>query len=189
MDNLELRAELERHHHQSYGWALSCCTHDPDEAKEVLQTVFLKILEGKARYGGQAAFQTWLFQVIRKTAAELRRRHWLRRLGLIRYREHADKLLPPEPFSQRLDEDDAQAAFKQALASLPKRQREVLQLVFYHDLSLSQVAVVMSVSLGAARTHYERGKKQLRQKLKSVLYDQSRPESRRHPATLPCAEA
>ena len=59
-------------------------------------------------------------------------------------------------------------AFKGVLAKLPRRQQEVLQLVFYQDLSLQEAAEVMGVSLGSARTHYERGKHRLRELLKEL---------------------
>jgi RNA polymerase sigma factor (sigma-70 family) len=58
-----------------------------------------------------------------------------------------------------------QQRFQQALARLPARQRETLHLVFYQDLSLSEAAEVMNISIGAARQHYERGKKRLRETL------------------------
>ena len=61
MDDIELRAQLEKHHTASYGWALSCCSQNRTEAKDVLQTAYLKILEGRARFGGKSTFRTWLF--------------------------------------------------------------------------------------------------------------------------------
>src|SRR5262245_62382199 len=78
MTTEELTAQLEAHHASSYGWALACCRRDPSEAEEVLQSVYLKVLEGKARFDGRASFKTWLFAVIRKTASDHRRKNVLR---------------------------------------------------------------------------------------------------------------
>jgi RNA polymerase sigma factor (sigma-70 family) len=48
------------------------------------------------------------------------------------------------------------------LAKLPARQREVLHLVFYQDLTIEETAKILHISLGTARTHFERGKTRLR---------------------------
>src|SRR5215475_13732861 len=83
MDENELRMQLEQHHPVSYGWAMSCCSRVPELADDVLQATYLKILQGRARFHGRATFKTWLFAVIRLTALDELRRHWLRRCRLI----------------------------------------------------------------------------------------------------------
>ncbi|HET6671497.1 MAG TPA: RNA polymerase sigma factor [Pyrinomonadaceae bacterium] len=163
MELAELKPELERLHVASFGWALSCCQRDRAEAEDVLQSVYLKILQGKARYRGEASFKTWLFAVIRKTALNERRsrtRRMLRALiGLDRERNcNANHSEPNAEFER----SERQGRFLRALALLSPRQREVLHLVFYEDLSLKESATVMGVSIGSARQHYERGKKRLR---------------------------
>ena len=168
MDSAELQAQLERYHQESFGWARNCCRQYPDEAEGVLQAVYLKILERKAVFDGRASFRTWLFAVIRKTAAEEHRRRALSRLRLVRYPEIAPPASPVESADQAVYRSEIQATLGRALAELPRRQREVLQLVFYHDLSLADAAQVMSVSLGSASRHYDRGKKRLREMMEGA---------------------
>jgi RNA polymerase sigma factor (sigma-70 family) len=165
MNSDELREQLERHHAESYGWARCCCRQDPGEAENVLQTAYLKIFEGKAIFDGRSAFRTWLFAVIRNTAAERRRRKLLEKLRLIRYRETKTPLSEPARAEDAIHSEQIQTSVRRALATLPARQAEVLQLVFYHDLSLAEAAEAMGVSLGSARTHYARGKARLRRSL------------------------
>jgi RNA polymerase sigma factor (sigma-70 family) len=188
MNSVELRSQLERYQRESYGWALGCCSRDATEAENVLQAVYLKILEGKARFDGRAAFKTWLFSVIRRTAADARRRKFFRRLRFARYAEDALLAAREESFDETIYRSEVGELFRRALAALPRRQAEVLQLVFYHELSLSEAAEVMSVSVGSARTHYERGKKRLRGILmESRAFDEQ--GRGRNQATIPSAEA
>ena len=161
MEISDLKAELEALHQASFGWALSCCRHNHAEAEEVLQTVYLKILQGKASYRGECKLQTWLFAVIRKTAISECRKHMLRALKSIAIGSGSSASQP----ELELEHSEMQRRFQAALAQLPARQRETLHLVFYQDLSLSEAAEIMNISVGSVRRHYERGKKRLREAL------------------------
>jgi RNA polymerase sigma-70 factor (ECF subfamily) len=171
MDEHGLREQLEKHHSESFGWALCCCGRDRVRAEEALQRTYLKVLENKARFEGRGSFKTWLFAVIRTTARDERRREALRRIGLLRYEAHSKAQLravqpaTQTPAEQSVERARLQAVFVTALAKLPGRQRQTLQLVFYHDMTLAEAASVMGVSLGSARTHYERAKAALRLRL------------------------
>lgn len=171
MDDAELRAQLELLHPDSYGWALSCCARDHDEAEEVLQIVYLKILTGRAQFDGRALFKTWLFSVIRLTAIDEWRRRVVRRLALMSHGESGVCAARGETADEMVERSQIQALFCRALVALPKRQREVLQLVFYHDLSLQEAADAMGVSVGSARTHYDRGKTRLRRSMQALGVD------------------
>ena len=162
MEISEVKAELEKHHSSGFGWAMSCCGRDPSEAEDVMQAVYLKILDGRARYAGESSFKTWLFAVIRKTAASERRKNFLRKLLLNAGAERLPQAPRTEDPAQALERCETQARFQQALAQLPRRQQQTLHLVFYEELSLQDTAAVIGISVGAVRQHYGRGKTKLR---------------------------
>jgi RNA polymerase sigma factor (sigma-70 family) len=163
MDRAALERALEELHAQSFAWARVCCGRSRADAEDVLQNAYLKVLEGSARYEGRASFRTFLFGVIRYTAAHERRRMWLR--GWTNgngSHAHAD----PRPRADAAVENgERNEQLRAALRTLPRRQLEVLELVFYHDMTIEEAGTVMQVSLGTARTHYERGKKNLLRRL------------------------
>ncbi|MEN8374562.1 MAG: RNA polymerase sigma factor [Gemmatimonadota bacterium] len=161
MTPTELEAQLERLHGDSYGWALNCCGWDRSEAEDVLQTAYLRVVSGQARFGGRSAFKTWLFGVIRRTALESYRRARSHRQSALRL-VRDDVQTPPEDVEARLERAESSRRLVAALGEVSEKQREVLHLVFYQDLSIAEAAQVMGVSLGSARTHYARGKDRLR---------------------------
>jgi RNA polymerase sigma-70 factor (ECF subfamily) len=162
MERSELERELERLHEENWGWALACCGRARELAEEALQSAYLRILSGRARFDGRSSLKTWVFGVIRRTAQDEARLWSARHAGADEAAEVADPAPGADTTVERLDEN---AALVRALAGLSPRQREVLQLVFYHGMTIEEAAGVMHVSLGSARTHYERGKKALAERL------------------------
>jgi RNA polymerase sigma factor (sigma-70 family) len=161
-DPAQQLAEL---HPASFGWALACCRWDREEAEEVLQTAYLKVLDGRARFDERSSFRTWLFAVVRRTAAERRRAGWLRLLGTARWLNGRPRPVPaPDPETEAVDSASV-LGLRQALRELPARQREVVHLVFYQDLTVDEAARVLGISAGSARTHYHRAKAGLRRAL------------------------
>src|SRR3989442_1941919 len=157
-DALEL--ELEGLHAAAFGWALACCAGDRAAAEDALQASYLKILDRSARFDGRSSFRTWLFGVVRRTAAEQRRRAALRRLLPLAVLDAAPDGRP-DP-AAALARAEGTRRLEAALATLSRRQREVLDLVFYQDLSIAEAAAVAGGSVRTAPKPHQCGDKGLR---------------------------
>jgi len=162
MTPAEIEAELERLHAAGFAWALACCRREREDALDVLQTSYLKVLDGRAKFAGHSSLKTFLFGVIRRTASEARRRRAFR------------SLLSAEWGRRRREEPSSEAAASEeririlsALGKLARRQREVLELVFYMGLTVEEAAEALAISVGSARVHYDRGKKRLARQLEA----------------------
>jgi RNA polymerase sigma factor (sigma-70 family) len=60
-----------------------------------------------------------------------------------------------------------------AMRALPERQREVLALRYYLDLSEAEIADARGISRGAVKSHASRGSATLRSLLSEYLEDRS----------------
>lgn len=138
-------------HREAYLWSRQCCHYDDELAKEVLQIVYLKIFENRARYHERSSFRTWLFSVIRNTAIDnMKERQVYYEL------EDAMNVSADEVKEEEVD-------YQAMLRKLPEKQAQVLLLAFYHNMTLDAISEVMELGVGTVRTHYDRGKKNLRE--------------------------
>lgn len=154
----EVLAEL---HESAYRWALVCCGMDADGARETMQTVYLEILTGRASFHGEASLKTWLFAVVRNTALRLANGHR-------RERARVERLAALDAAATAADGGLEQAVAAQtrrriaaALRRLPSRQRLIVELVYFHELSVAEAAAVMGIAVGSARQHFHRAKRAL----------------------------
>ena len=165
MDDTELRNSLISLHSASFAWAMVCC-RDRELAEEVLQSVYVKVLDGHARHAGRSSFRTWLFAVIRNAAHDRRRRQRWNRLARMDF-ESLGQLVDSTDGNHR-PHDDELSLIRAAIRELPDRQQQIAHLVFYEDLTIADAAQVMGVSIDTARQHYARAKDTLRSSLKSL---------------------
>ena len=148
---------LEMHHRDSWGWALACCQWQHSLAEDALQEAYLRVLDGRARFRGKSTERTWFFGIIKHVALELKRSQGRQGWGLFRSGQ-----IETEPPGQDTGlaaavQDESGKQLQHALNALPQRQREVLHLVFYAELTLEQAAHTPGLRPRSARTHDHRG--------------------------------
>ena len=160
------------HHADNFGWALACCAWQREAAEDVLQEAYLRVLDGRAQFSGKSSHRTWFFAVIKRVAADVQRtqrRHEVLNLQIVGEEHRGDESenhSAGQP-GDELQRDQSTGHLRQALLQLSARQREVLHLVFYAELTLEESAESLGISVGSARTHYHRGKERLAELLLS----------------------
>ena len=163
MESDALRDELAQLHSSAFGWAMVCCGRDRDLAADVLQQTYCRILSGDASFAGQSEFSTWVFGVIRNIAREEYRCQQRR---LQRYRFHSEITVQScaavDAGDVTVEQEELFEQLNSALEQLSDRQREVLHLTFYENMTIQQSAHILDIAVGSARQHYERGKASLR---------------------------
>ncbi len=184
MRHADILVFLQEHHRSAYGWALHCCAGDRWDAEGVLHDAYLRVLQGGKEFRGESHPKTWLFALIRITAAQ-RRRRIVRRIRLLQTKLwQGSRVAHVQPAEGALERAQLRERLEAMLNRLPTRQREVLHLVFYQDLSLREVAEVMGVSIGTVRVHYHRGKDALRREIEESGLGHGRSWKQSNPKTV-----
>ncbi len=144
---------------------------DVGTAEEVVQDAFVA-MHGK---WGRLREPDKALAYLRRAVVN-RSRSVLRHRGVVA-RHLAKEAGRGEPTAPSADEAtmdaDRRAAVLDALAALPRRQREVLVLRHYLDLSEAEIADALSISRGAVKSHASRGAAALRGRL-AFLHEEQR---------------
>jgi RNA polymerase sigma-70 factor (sigma-E family) len=138
--------------------------HDQGVAEEVVQDCFIAL----HRHWGQLRDPDRALSYLRRSVVNRSRSH-LRHLTVVK--NHAEREATPEPMAGADHTAYALArrvVILEALRRLPQRQREVLALRYYLDLTEAEIADTLGISRGAVKSHASRGAAALR----AVLADE-----------------
>ncbi|MEU8259129.1 SigE family RNA polymerase sigma factor [Micromonospora sp. NPDC048999] len=128
-------------------------------AEDLLQTALTKTYLAWKRLGGIEAIEPYARRVLVNTSTSWWRRRW--------HGERPTEVLPEragvDEIEQQLDRD----ALWRHLQALPARQRAVLVLRFYEDMSEAQTAALLEISPGTVKSQTSRALSTLRRRLGS----------------------
>lgn len=172
-----LFAEVVRQHQQLVYTTCLGFTHNPQEAEDLSQEVFITVFQHLINFKGQSKLSTWLYRIsINTSLNHLRNRK--KKSFFKRFEEliATDRLemaskqasLADNP-EQKLILNQEEEAIQNAIESLSKNQRIAFTLSKYDDLSQGEIAEIMQISIGAVEQHLQRAKANLRKKL-SIHY-------------------
>lgn len=141
---------FEKYRNDVYRLAISY-THSVQEAEDICQTVFLKLIEQENITPGKE--KAWLMQVTANQCRSLLRSSWWEKtVGL-------DEMFPDEQKS-----DD----FMLTIERLKPKYRVVVYLYYYEEYSTEEVAGILKIKRSAVTTRLSRARKILMDQLKEA---------------------
>lgn len=140
---------------------------DHAEAEDVAQEVFLRVWKHAGAWQpGKAKFETWMHRVAMNLCLDR-----LRRNG-----RQGGEISPETPdgrasATRALDDRQRRERVRDALQSLPERQRAALVLCYYQDRSNIEAADILGVSVDALESLLSRARRTLKSALSAERAD------------------
>jgi len=151
------------------------------DAENLCQETFFRVVRAKKKYEVTALFKTWLFRIALNLCHDrLRRMKHRSHLSLNAQALSQDdgdiKLqeLIPDPSSdlvKHVEADELEALVQGAIASLPENEHLVVILKEYQGLKHSEIADIMNLPIGTAKSLNHRAHKKLRKILAKYVGD------------------
>lgn len=150
-------------------------TGNREQAEDLFQEVWMRVLVRGSQYNGQARFETWLFTIARNLLIDQRRKRTMSSLDEL-FETGGDDDRPmafevadgdPTPFDHFANLEDRER-IAAALLQLDTLHREVLVLRFHEELSLDEIAKVTKAPLSTVKSRLYRGLAMIKPKLEQT---------------------
>lgn len=166
-DGEALAPLMERHYRRLYRVALAYL-RNPDDALEAVQETFVKAYVGAARWDARAEVGPWLTRIavnhaIDRYRSARRRRRSEEPLG---EGDHDSRLVSGLPGPElSAERRELARRLDAALSALSPRQRAVLVLRHYEEMTLPEIAEALRLNLGTVKSTLHRGVERLKERL------------------------
>jgi RNA polymerase sigma-70 factor (ECF subfamily) len=152
-----------RHHVRVYRFILRLI-RDEAAAEDLISEVFLDVWRQAGRFEGRAAVSTWLLAIARFKALSSLRRKPEQELDEETAEAIEDTADTPDVTLQKKETGEV---LRECLAELSAEHREIIDLVYYHEKSVEEVAEIVGIPEATVKTRMFYARKKLAELLKA----------------------
>jgi RNA polymerase sigma-70 factor (ECF subfamily) len=163
-DQRAMQVLYARHHVRVYRFVLRL-TQDRSLAEDVVSEVFLDVWRRAGGFKGKSQVSTWMLAIARYKALSALRAHSDAQLD-----EHAavSVIDPADDAETTMSKRDRSAIVQQCLSQLSALHREVLDLVYYHEKSVDEVAEIVGAPVNTVKTRMFYARKRMQTLLEAA---------------------
>jgi RNA polymerase sigma-70 factor (ECF subfamily) len=147
-DKLAMKVLFARHRTYIYRWLFRFVGNET-VAEDLLSDVFFDVWQQAARFEGRSAVTTWLLAIARFKALSACRRRTDAPLDETIETTVADSADDPEMVLQKKSRSEL---VRQALTTLSPDHREIIDLVYYHERSIEDCALILGIPAATVKT-------------------------------------
>ena len=170
-DRLAMKVLFARHHVRVYRFVLRMVRNEAT-AEDLISEVFLDVWRQAGKFEGRSTVSTWMLSIARfKALSALRRRN---EEELDDETAAAIEDLADDP-EVALAKKDKGAVLRQCLQRLSTEHRDIIDLVYYHEKSVEEVAGIIGIPEATVKTRMFYARKKLGELLKEQGIDRGWP--------------
>ena len=170
-DRLAMQVLFARHHVRVYRFVLRV-VRDETKAEDLISEVFLDVWRQADRFEGRSAVSTWLLAIARFKALSALRRRPDEELD-----EEAAEAIedPSDNPEESLAKKDKSSVIRKCLEGLSADHREIIDLVYYHEKSVEEMAEIVGIPENTVKTRMFYARKKLAELLKAAGIERGWP--------------
>ena len=166
-DRTAMHVLYSRHNVRVYRFVLRM-VRDTTMAEDLVSQVFLDVWRTASQFEGRSQVSTWLLSIARFKALTALRQRKYEDIDQDDVMEIADQADTPEA---SLDRSRTSAILRACVAKLSPAHREIVNLVYYHEKSVEEVAGLIGIPASTVKTRMFYARKQLADLLKTAGID------------------
>lgn len=150
-------------HHQTWAWRVAYrFTGNKEDASDIVQEAFLRLLDASGRYRPTAKFRTYFYQIISRLCLDQAKRKQPLLLETV-----PDTPDPSPDTTNTMMQQETAIAVRAALDGLPPNQRLAIVFRYYENLGYKEIASALETTTKAVERLLARGRERLRDVLGS----------------------